>query len=120
MRVLGDAVLDLAQLKDITMDDEELMREVLGVLLDDTGSQLLRLDAAIQAGDMPACRRLAHYSKGACANVGAGRAATVCQRLEQYAINGEIAACSQSLAALRGELDALRQEVAAFEGESPA
>jgi len=103
------------------MNDEELMREILGVLLDDTGSQLLLLDAAVQAADMPACRRLAHYSKGACANVGAGRAAEVCRRLEQHATNGEIAACSQSLAALRAELDALRQEVnAALKDESPA
>ena len=121
MRVLADTVLHLAQLKEITMNDEELMREVLGVLLDDTGSQLLLLDAAIQTGDMAVCRRLAHYSKGACANVGAGRAAEVCRRLEQHATNGEIAACSQSLAALRAELDALRQEVnAALKDESPA
>jgi HPt (histidine-containing phosphotransfer) domain-containing protein len=110
MRVLDEAVLDLAQLKEITMNDDELMREVLGVMLDDTGSQLLLLDAAIQAGDLPSCRRLAHYSRGACANVGAGRAAAVCLRLEQSANSGEIAACSQSLAALRDELDALRQE----------
>jgi len=116
MRVLDGTVLDLAHRKEITMDDEQLMREVLDVLLDDTESQLLLLDAAIQAGDMPACRRLAHYSKGACANVGAGRAAAVCRRLEQQATNGEIEACSQSLAALRDEMDALRQEVnTAFE-----
>ena len=111
MRVLADSVLDLAQLREITMDDEELMREVLGLLLDDAANQLPLLDAAIRAGDMQNCRRLAHYSKGACANVGAGRAAAACLRLEQQATQGEIAACSQSLAALRDELDALRQEV---------
>ena len=121
MRVRDDTVLDLAQLEEMTMNDQELMREVLGVMLNDTGSQLLLLDAAIRAGDLPTCRRLAHYSKGACANVGAGRVAAACLRLEQQATNGEIAACSQSLAALRNELDALRQEIGAvLQDESPA
>ena len=121
MRVLADTVLHLAQLKEITMNDEELMREVLGVMLDDTGSQLLLLDAAIRAGDLSNCRRLAHYSRGACANVGARRVAAACLRLEQEASNGEIAACSRSLAALREELNALRQEIdTALHDESPA
>lgn len=103
------------------MNDQELMREVLGVMLDDTASQLLLLDAAIRTGDLPTCRRLAHYSKGACANVGAGRVAAACQRLEQQASNGEIAACSRSLAELHDELDALREEIrAALQDDSPA
>ena len=93
------------------MDDQELMREVLGVLLDDTGRQLLLLDAALQSGDLDRCRRLAHYSKGACANVGAGRAAAACLRVEQHAAHGETAACGQSLAALREELEIMRREV---------
>jgi HPt (histidine-containing phosphotransfer) domain-containing protein len=121
MRVVDATILDLAQLKEVTMNDQELMHEVLGVMLDDTGSQLLLLDAAIRAGDLSACRRLAHYSKGACANVGAERAAAACLRIEQQATNGEAAACSQSLAALRNELDALRNEIGtALQDESPA
>ena len=34
------AVLDREQLRDITMDDEELMREILAVLVDDTLNKL--------------------------------------------------------------------------------
>ena len=113
MQVMDAAVLNLGQLKEITMDDQELMRQILGVMLDDTRSQLLLLDAAIRSGDLATCRRLAHYSKGACANVGAERAAAACLRIEQQATKGEIASCSQSLAALRDELDALQSEIGA-------
>jgi len=107
-------VLDLKQLQDITMDDEELMREVLTALIDDTGRQLSLLDGAIRQHDMQNCVRLAHYCKGACANVGANRAAATLKQIETDASRGEFALCSAGLQSLQTELDQLRQEVAAL------
>jgi HPt (histidine-containing phosphotransfer) domain-containing protein len=102
-------VLDREQLRDITLDDEELMREILSALIDDTSSQIPLLDSAIREEDSQKCVRLAHYSKGACANVGANAAAALLKRIEQEAGKGQFPECGASLAALTHEIDLLRQ-----------
>jgi len=71
------------------MDDPELMREILAALLADTSQQMGLLDAAIRAQNVTQCMRLAHYSKGACANVGANRAAGMFKQIESKAAGGE-------------------------------
>lgn len=86
------------------------MREILGALIDDTSLQIERLKGSIEAGDREQTRRLAHYSKGACANVGAKAAATLLQRMEQDALQGRFAECSTSLAALSAQVDRLRDQ----------
>lgn len=103
------AVLDREQLRDITLDDEELMREILTALIDDTSRQLLLLDSAIREKDAQKCMRLAHYSKGACANVGANAAAALLKHIESEASKGQFPECGTSLAALMHELDRLRE-----------
>lgn len=103
-------VLDREQLRDITLEDEELMREVLYALIEDTSQQLAQLDSAIRAQDPERCKRLAHYCKGACANVGANAAAEVLGRMEQEALSRDFPQCAQSLTALEAELERLKAE----------
>ena len=103
-------VLDREQLRDITLEDEELMREILSALIEDTSQQLALLDSAIQAQDPERCKRLAHYCKGACANVGANAAADVLRRMEQQALSQDFEQCAESLAALGNELERLKAE----------
>jgi HPt (histidine-containing phosphotransfer) domain-containing protein len=107
-------VLDRNQLRNITLDDEELMREVLTTLIDDTGRQLALLSYAITREDSQACARLAHYSKGACTNVGANRAAAALMRMEAGASRGDFALCGAALQTLEAELVRLRREAAAL------
>ena len=52
--------------------------------------------------------RLAHYSKGACANVGAAGAAAILRRIEQDAAASDFGGCGASLRHLAGEIDRLR------------
>jgi HPt (histidine-containing phosphotransfer) domain-containing protein len=106
------SVLDREQLRDITMDDEELMREILSALIDDTSRQILLLDQAIREENSQKCIRLAHYSKGACANVGANRAANLLKQIERKAAVSEFGECSESLGMLTHEVDLLRAEIA--------
>ena len=103
-------VLDRAQLREVTLEDEALMRELLDALIADTVQQMPLLDAAIRTTNLQQCARLAHYCKGACANVGAKAAATVLAELERSAKNGAPAECSRQLAALATEVDRLRSE----------
>jgi HPt (histidine-containing phosphotransfer) domain-containing protein len=106
--VQPDAVLEIEQLRDVTLDDPDLMREILAALVDDTSRQLQLLAAAIREGDSQKCVRLAHYSKGACANVGANRAAGMFKQVENNAAAGEFAECAESLAGLEQEVVLLR------------
>ena len=103
-------VLDLRQLRDITLDDDELMREVLTALLDDTSRQVALMDHAIRDRDPQKTMRLAHYCKGACANVGANAVAAVLRRMEQEAASHCFAECAVSLSNLTLELERLRSE----------
>ena len=114
VRVLDEtAVLDREQLRDVTLDDRELMQEVLSALLDDTSRQLLLMDAAIREHDHRQAMRLAHSCKGACANVGANAAAAVLRKLEQQAAHESFEECSATIAVLTQELEKLRAEVEA-------
>ena len=108
------AVLDRQQLRDITLDDDELMRDVIAALLDDTTNQLVLMDAAIRDKDSQKTMRLAHYCKGACANVGANRIAAVLKRMEQQAADHSFGDCADSLCNLTQELGRLRLESVEF------
>lgn len=101
-------VLDLEQLRNVTLDDEDLMREVVGALIDDTARQIEALNQAISQQNSTECVRLAHYSKGACMNVGARSSAVILQHIERRAAQGDFAQCSTSLQALGEELEKLR------------
>jgi HPt (histidine-containing phosphotransfer) domain-containing protein len=103
-------VLDREQLREITLNDEELMREILSALIDDTTRQIELLDSAIREEDSQKCMRLAHYSKGACANVGANTAAALLKQIERKAADQRFDECTSSLGALVAELDRLRME----------
>jgi HPt (histidine-containing phosphotransfer) domain-containing protein len=103
-------VLDWQQLRDVTLDDEELMRDILSALIDDTSRQIQLLDKAIREENPQVCARLAHYSKGACANVGANRAAALLKQIERSAAEQHFAECGASLGMLAREIDLLRAE----------
>jgi HPt (histidine-containing phosphotransfer) domain-containing protein len=106
------AVLDLEQLKSVTLDDPELMRDILATLIDDTGRQLQALEHAVGRADAKETARLAHYSKGACANVGATSTAGILREIELKAKAGDLAGCGVSLASLEQEFQRLQQAAA--------
>ena len=105
-----DTVLDRQQLRDITLDDSDLMREILDTLVSDTSAQLALLDQAIRDQDGQRTARLAHYCKGACANVGANAMATLLKRLELEAVAGKFGEAELCYASLPVELERLRHE----------
>jgi HPt (histidine-containing phosphotransfer) domain-containing protein len=108
------AILDRDQLREVTFDDEALMREILAALVDDTRRQMLLLDAAIQEEDATRCMRLAHYSKGACANVGAQSAAAILKEIENKAAHRDFPECQAALTRLAQEVDLLQSEAVAL------
>ena len=109
-------VLDLEQLKNITMDDAELMREILESLISDTSRQLLALERALGNANAKETARLAHYSKGACASVGAISTAELLQDIEKKAAAGDLVSCGASLQSLQQEFRRLQSEAANLTG----
>ena len=108
------AVLDLDQLRQICMEDTELMRELATSLIDDTSGQMPDLADAIEHADGTRCARLAHYVRGACANVGAASMAALLKTLELDAKAGDFGACRTSLANLALELQKFSSEAASL------
>ena len=103
-------VLDLSQLRNVTLDDVALMREVVCALVTDTSKRIEELRMAIEQSDAPACTRLAHSAQGACGNVGAASMAALFWSVEQQARNGNLTRCQSALTDLLAELEKLRVE----------
>ena len=103
-------VLDRSQLRNVTLNDEALMREVVGALVNDASEQIEELKMAVQRADSGECRRLAHGLVGACGNVGAVSLAALFGAIEQSAMAGDVSFCRSSVDKLFVELEKLRQE----------
>ena len=103
-------VLDRKQLREVTLEDEDLMRQILAALIEDTDRQIPLLEMAIRGLDARQCARLAHYCKGACASVGAKRVAGVLENIERHATAGSFEECGTQLVVLAEEVDRLRAE----------
>lgn len=58
--------------------------------------------------------RLAHYSKGACANVGARSAAAILKEIETNAAAGNFAECGAALLRLAQAIELVDSEAAAL------
>jgi HPt (histidine-containing phosphotransfer) domain-containing protein len=103
-------VLDLSQLRNVTLDDETLMREVIRALVSDASQRIDELRVAIERADVVACARVAHSAQGACGNVGAASMAALFWSIEEQARDGNFSRCRSSLENLLIELDKLRVE----------
>ena len=92
---------DLAFALEAADGDEEFLRELAGVFLEDIPRLLAELRAAARAGDPERLSRAAHAIKGSVANFGAPGAVATAQRLETMgcAATGPIVAELESLVA---------------------
>lgn len=107
-------VFDRDQLRNVCMHDAELMRDLVTALIEDASSQIPALEEAVEQADSARCARLAHYVKGACANVGAVSMADLLKTIELSAKAGDFDSCRASLANLGSELRKFSTEAAAL------
>lgn len=105
-------VLDREQLQTVTLDDPQLMRDILGALIDDTSRQIGLMELAIRERDSRRCARLAHYSRGACSNCGANAAAATLIEIERRASLSEFDECRESLLGLVRDVERLKTAAA--------
>jgi len=107
-----DVVFDIDQLRNVCMEDSELMRDLVTALIDDAAKQISALSDAVDHADANQCARLAHYVKGACANVGAVSMAVLLKQIENNAKAGDFDACRHSLSNLTDEFRKFSSEAA--------
>ncbi|NQD38032.1 Hpt domain-containing protein [Permianibacter sp. IMCC34836] len=93
----------------------ELMADDFGTLIEaylrDSSERLQLLTQACAEQDLASAKRQAHSLKGSSSNVGAATLAEHCQRLEQLARGGEVAAVLAELSALQQELANVQLEL---------
>ena len=107
-------VLDLSQLRNVTLNDETLMREVVRALVSDASRKIEELLRAVEQEDVTTCVRVAHSAHGACGNVGAASLAALFDAVERRARDGDLDTCRSSMKSLQAELEKLRSEASAI------
>jgi HPt (histidine-containing phosphotransfer) domain-containing protein len=98
---------DLEQLQQLAGGDKAFEKELLQMFVGDTENSLSQLASAINLEDQAAVQELAHYIKGASANVGAVGMSITAAKLEMLAKKGNLRSAPNSLR----QLQALHQEV---------
>ncbi len=63
-------------------DNDEFLREIVGIYLADTPNRIAELEQSLAAGDHPKFVRAAHSVKGSSANIGAMVVRAVAEKLE--------------------------------------
>jgi PAS domain S-box-containing protein len=98
--------------------DRELLREIIGLFVEDAPRRLAEIEEGLARTDLDQVRRAAHTLKGAAANLAAHRLQAMAVRLEATAKDGNVAAIPPVLIAARGELQRLTETLGRFRDES--
>lgn len=112
----SEQVVDLGAVLDRIDGDQELLRELVLLYLEDERQLLAQLDQAIASQDATAVGRSAHTLKGAVSNFCAARAQAAALALEIAGREGRIGDCPALLEALRAQLLPVRQALSALAG----
>jgi HPt (histidine-containing phosphotransfer) domain-containing protein len=91
--------IDWERLGQISDDDEEFQLELLNMLAADITDQLTGLQIAINQQNSSQLQELAHYLKGAIANVGVDSMTTITRQLEESATHQQFTIAQELLIA---------------------
>jgi len=91
--------------------DVELLREVVGLFLDDYPRSLEMIRQAVAQGDQSGLERHAHSLKGSVSTFGAQEAFDAAQALEKQGRTGDLSSAEQGLARLEQALAVLRPDL---------
>jgi CheY-like chemotaxis protein/HPt (histidine-containing phosphotransfer) domain-containing protein len=103
-----EAPMDKAALLARVHGDENLLRELVGLFLDDYPGLLAQIREAIERRDRQAIPRAAHKLKGAVGNFATGPAYDAAQHLEQIGKLGNLRMAEDAFRALEQEIERLK------------
>jgi PAS domain S-box-containing protein len=87
------------------LGDEELIREIVPIFLNDNKERFEKLTEAVEAGDAKTLKLYAHAVKGAGRNIGAIRLSNIAHRLECAGREDDLEAATPLFDALKTELE---------------
>ncbi len=93
-------------------DNDEFLRELVGIYLEDTPQRIAELDNSLAAGDSATFVRAAHSIKGSSANLGASALRGVAERLETQARSEGLGSVTGLVALVKSEFARTQQEFA--------
>ena len=102
------SVVDRAVVLERMGGDEELMREIIGIFLEEYPSLLEGIHDAVRKQDGRALECFAHNLKGSVSNFGAPLATQAALELEQMGRKGDIQRAPAAAALLERELSSVR------------
>ena len=95
--------------------DFELLREVVGLFLEDYPQALDKIREAVSAGDKTNLERQAHSLKGSVSTFGAKDAFEAALTLERQGRSGDLTSVAENLSKLEQALVALKPELEAIQ-----
>lgn len=104
--------LDLASALARVGDDEELLKEIAGIFLEQCPEALAEVNRAIETADGEALEHAAHSLKGSVGNFGAKDAYDAALRLELAGRHREFGRTGEALSDLERALDTLNPQLA--------
>ena len=104
--------LDVAAALDRVGGDEDLLKEIAGIFLEEYTSQLAAARSAVREKDAGAVQHTAHSIKGSVANFGANEAYELALRLEMMGRHNDLATSEQALAELERAVETIKPQLA--------
>ena len=97
-------------------DNDDFLREIAGIFLEDTPLRIAELGESFEAGDVTKFARAAHSIKGSSANLGAVALRTVAEKLEHEARTSGIRDLGGLVEQLRAEFTRAESALGALIG----
>jgi HPt (histidine-containing phosphotransfer) domain-containing protein len=101
--------VNLKRMREASMDDEEFMRELIDIYLEDMPTQLEALRAAVEKRDATSAAATAHRLRGSSGNVGADALSSLCREIERSSRDNQLDQLPGLVEAVGLESDRVRQ-----------
>lgn len=102
------AIFDAEGFRELLGDSRELLDEIIGLFLDECGTQISEMEDGLRTANFDSVGKLAHTLKGSLGTLHAHRARARAHALEIAATRRIQGACQTNLDSLRADLDELR------------
>jgi two-component system, sensor histidine kinase and response regulator len=113
-----EARINLTELMARVENDRDLLRELLGLFIEEFPGKLEALAKAVASGDLAQVRVLSHALKGALLNMSITQAAGQAAHLEQIAHNGQKEQLREAFAGFERQVKGLLPELQAHLAEA--
>ena len=84
-------------------DNDDFLREITGIFLEDTPLRIAELDQSLTAGDVPKFTRAAHSIKGSSSNLGALTLRAAAEKLEHQSKTSGLTGVAPMVDAVKAE-----------------